>query len=110
LWRELSNSKIGFKFRRQHSIKQFVIDLYCPEVRLAVEIDGEVHNFFEREKSDLKREKFLNELNIKMIRFSNYEIREDVDTVVKSIKKICLEIKLYKTTPSPSLKKEGGNK
>ena len=64
----------GRKFRRQHSIGNYIVDFYCPEERLVVELDGEPHFDKETKKYDIARILYLNELNIKVIRFENVEI------------------------------------
>jgi very-short-patch-repair endonuclease len=45
LWQKLKNSRLGYKFRRQHSIKEYITDFYCPKLKLIIEIDGDVHGF-----------------------------------------------------------------
>ena len=55
-WMQLRNRQIlGYKFRRQYSIDHFVIDFYCPELKLAVELDGDVHNIPEQKEYDKAR-------------------------------------------------------
>ncbi len=72
LWKHLKQKQISNKkFRRQQSIGNYIVDFYCPEERLVIELDGEVHFEEETMKYDEERSKYLNELNIKVLRFEN---------------------------------------
>src|SRR6476469_8592053 len=72
LWSMLKNSKIdGRKFRRQHSVGPYVLDFYCPQEHLAVEMDGEGHYGALAQLHDRKRRRYLNEQGIKVLRFEN---------------------------------------
>lgn len=86
LWLHLKNFKLGFKFRRQHSIGGYIVDFYCPLKKLVVEIDGPQHFTKESKEYDKVRTEFLKGLNIKVIRFSNLEISNEIESVVKKIK------------------------
>ena len=75
VWRYLRNKQIlDYKFNRQYSIDHFVIDFYCPELKLAVELDGESHNNPEQREYDIKRQKYLEEFNIKFVRIKDEEL------------------------------------
>ncbi len=88
LWKKINNKQLsGYKFRRQYSIKQFVIDFYCPELKLAIEIDGDSH--IDAMEYDNNRQKYIESFGIKFLRFTNLEIYENLDKVVEEIKK-CL--------------------
>ena len=86
LWKNLQNRKLkGRKFRRQHSIENYIIDFYCPEERLAIELDGEIHfNELAQEKDKIKKER-LNELRIRVIRFENKMVFEGLAQVLQEI-------------------------
>ena len=72
LWRYLKNSQLkGRKFRRQHSIGDYIIDFYCPKEKLAIELDGEVHQYDKVNRSDREKEKYLQRLDIQLLRFEN---------------------------------------
>lgn len=95
LWKHLNNSQLGRKFRRQHSIGKYILDFYCPQEKLAIELDGRTHftdNGFEKDEN---RTAYLKSLNIKVIRFENKEVFEQLDGVLE-------EIKVNFTTPNPS--------
>lgn len=64
LWSRLKNSQIGFKFRRQHSVGNYILDFYCTEKRLAVEIDGFQHGEIIDATYDTARTNYLNSLRI----------------------------------------------
>ena len=71
LWNQLKNSKLGAKFRRQHSVGSYILDFYCPMYKLAVELDGETHNDEQAYEYDQRRTKYLTGNGIKVIRFLN---------------------------------------
>ncbi len=88
LWIYLSNSKLaGRKFRRQHSIGNFILDFYCPKERLAIELDGDVHFTKSAIEYDIYRTKFINEYRIKVIRFTNDTVLNNIDYVLEDILK-----------------------
>ena len=88
LWNRIRNRKLnGFKFRRQHPISNFIADFYCHECLLAIEVDGNYHNRKEQKDYDSGRTFEVEELGIKIIRFRNEEIENDINIVLKEIKK-----------------------
>jgi|SRR3989344_2758605 len=86
LWWYLRGKQLGYKFRRQHSIGGYILDFYCPEKKLIVELDGEVHDTQEAKEYDQVRDKFFTELNYKVLRFKNDEVVKDVKRVIAKIK------------------------
>jgi very-short-patch-repair endonuclease len=111
LWNELRNRKLnGDKFLRQYAIIYafrkseyffFVPDFYCAEYKLAIELDGKIHDF--TKVKDYNRDLILKEKGIKVIRFKNEE--------VKDIEKLKNKIKKYLTHPQPPLcEQKGGGK
>ncbi len=98
LWTYLKNKQLeGRKFRRQHSIGNYIVDFYCPQEKLAIEIDGSVHKNSVNENYDLARTKFLNSNDITVIRFDNNEIFQDIENVLTAITKNFNKT----TTPTP---------
>jgi very-short-patch-repair endonuclease len=84
LWQKLRNKQIlGFKFRRQHSIDRFIVDFYCSEVGLVVEVDGEIHEYTQEE--DRLRQDFLESLGLRVLRFTNAEVLTSMDGVLQVI-------------------------
>ena len=78
VWKVLRNGKyLNYKFRRQHEIEGFVVDFYCHELQLAVEIDGKVHER-QREYDEL-RQRLIEERGIEYIRVTNEEINSDIN-------------------------------
>ena len=74
VWMQLRNRQIlGYKFRRQYSVDKHIIDFYCPELKLAIELDGDVHNLPEQKEKDIVRQKYLEEFGINLIRIKNEE-------------------------------------
>lgn len=87
LWSRLRRSQLaGEKFRRQHSIGNYVLDFYCPEVRLAVELNGSVHSHPVSAERDIARTDFLERLNVRVLRFENRLVFENLDGVLEAIK------------------------
>ena len=87
LWQYLKRSQLdGRKFRRQHSLGKYILDFYCPAERLAVELDGQVHRSERAEIYDYERKVFLNSYGIKVIRFENFLVFEDIEFVLLRIK------------------------
>jgi very-short-patch-repair endonuclease len=84
LWERLNLKQIcGLRFRRQHPIDFFIADFYCHEARLVVEVDGGIHN--KQREYDDGRSAEMERYFIKVIRFSNSEVENDIDDVVKRI-------------------------
>ncbi len=88
LWEELKGKKLlGYKFRRQHSIGRYILDFYCNELLLGVEIDWDSHLWEENIKYDNLRTEYIKTANIKIIRFTNIEVEEDIYLVLEKLSK-----------------------
>ncbi|MBP1539844.1 MAG: DUF559 domain-containing protein [Prevotella sp.] len=86
LWELLSNKKVeGLKFRRQHGIGQYVVDLYCPEIKLAIELDGGIHTDWIIGMKDKEKEDFLSSQGVTVLRFWNEVVFHDVGYVIEKI-------------------------
>jgi very-short-patch-repair endonuclease len=86
LWISLKNGKLrGRKFRRQHSIENYILDFYCPSEKPAIELDGEGHFHESRQISDSERTLFLRTLGIRVLRFENKLIFDDLEWVLTVI-------------------------
>ena len=84
LWKRVRNRKFqGLKFQRQHPIDRFIVDFCCPEKKLVVELDGEVH--LGTHEEDQVRQKYLNSLGFNVIRFSNEQVTHSIDAVLLEI-------------------------
>lgn len=100
LWQVVRNRKIaGFKFRRQHPFEGFIIDFYCDETKLGLEVDGKIHLQPAQLEYDQQREAYLNEFGIEIMRFPNEEVERNVFAVARMIKERLLERR--KNLPSP---------
>ena len=75
IWKFLRNRQLlKYKFKRQYSIDHFVIDFYCPELKLAVEADGATHNESGRKEYDIRRERYLKKFGLTFIRIKDEEL------------------------------------
>lgn len=87
LWKNLKGKQLeGRKFRRQHSLGNYILDFYCPSQKLAIGLDGKGHFNMNQIEYDKNRTLYLNELGIKVIRFENKTVFENIDFVLKKIK------------------------
>ena len=86
LWSKLKGKQLnGLKFRRQYGINNYIVDFYCPELRLVIEIDGAVHCYDSRITYDKKRQKEIEELGIKVLRYTNNDVVKDLESVLNDI-------------------------
>jgi very-short-patch-repair endonuclease len=99
LWSKLKDKGLkGYKFRRQYSVEGFVIDFYCPKIKLALEVDGDSHFTEGADTRDKERQAIIESFGITFLRFTNKEIYENTDGVLE---------KIFQNLPSPLLAKEG---
>lgn len=88
LWSRLRGGRLaGLKFRRQHPIGDFIVDFYCHEHRLAIELDGESHA--DRGEADHTRQKDIERLGVHVVRYGNDDVLQDIDTVLEQILREC---------------------
>lgn len=86
LWKHLQRSQLeGRKFRRQHSIENYIVDFYCASEQLIVELDGSVHFDFAIQNKDDERNKRLEALGFRVLRFENKEVFEDINGLLGEI-------------------------
>ena len=84
LWILLKGKQIdGLKFRRQHSFANYIMDFYCPALKLAIELDGEVHRY--QEAYDQKRDQYLNTHDIHVLRYENRFVFEYPEQIIQDI-------------------------
>lgn len=88
LWERLRKKRTGFKFRRQHPLGPFIVDLYCHEKGLVVEIDGAHHELPDQRDYDEKRRAKLERMGLSVVRFKNEEVLEDPGSVRDEIQRI----------------------
>lgn len=86
LWNRLKGKQIrNLKFRRQFSIGKYVVDFYCPELKLAIEVDGETHCSEDEIEYDRIRQNEIENFGISFIRFKNEEIFENIEQVIRKL-------------------------
>ena len=85
LWNTLKAKGVGLKFRRQHIIEDFIVDFFCNEKKLTIELDGGYHRVLEQMKKDEERTARLQELGYTELRFTNEQVLCDIDNVIKEI-------------------------
>ncbi len=88
LWQSLKGRQLqGKKFRRQVSFGRYIADFYCPECRLVIELDGARHFSPSIDEYEAKRTKYLEGEGLRVIRFENKELYDDIEAVLDTIKK-----------------------
>lgn len=88
LWQKIKNQQLGIKFRRQYNIECFIVDFYCHELRLIIELDGSIHYEEVINKHDQTRQNILENKGYTIIRYSNHKVLDDIDSVVSNIKMV----------------------
>jgi very-short-patch-repair endonuclease len=99
LWQRLRRRAGSAKFRRQHPIGGYILDFYCAEARLAIEIDGEAHSRGSRPERDIRRDKELTALGLKVLRIPATQILADVNAAAEAI--IALALPLHRPVGGP---------
>ncbi len=90
LWQRIRKEQVlGFKFRRQHTIDRFIVDFYCTKARLVIEVDGSIHD--EQQENDQLRTEFLENLGLRVLRFTNGEVLQQPDAVIERIAEVLQE-------------------
>jgi very-short-patch-repair endonuclease len=93
LWNELKEDKLwGFDFDRQRCIDNYIVDFYCKDLMLAIEIDGMSHNYEEAFAKDELRQQTLESLGVRFVRFTEAEAKYDMQNVIRSIEGKIIEI------------------
>lgn len=96
LWQIIKEKHIlGYKFRRQYVVAGFIIDFYCPSLRLGIEVDGAIHYVKKNIERDLKREQIIKKYRINIIRITNQEIEADPIQVLRRLKDYIKNIQSY---------------
>ena len=85
LWQQLRERPHGLKFRRQHPFGPFIVDFYCPAVKLVVEVDGNSHDMGTRPAQDAARDRWLAERGLRLLRFNAADAMKDVGSAVTAI-------------------------
>ena len=85
LWQRLRNKQLGVRFRRQQGIGRYIVDFYCPERALVIEVDGDSHYTDDAQEYDRIRDEFMASLALSLLRFSNADILKNLDGVLAVI-------------------------
>ncbi len=86
LWKSLQRSQLkGRKFRRQHSVDNYILDFYCPSEKLAIELDGDHHFSAAEWEYDQKRDEHLRQQGITVLRFENDEVFSVLDALLEKV-------------------------
>jgi len=101
VWNYLRDRKtLGYKFRRQYSVDHFVIDFYCPELKLAIELDGSIHDEPDQKEYDAYRQEYLEKFGISFCRIQNDDLIGNANLAFKKIEDAIKKLK-QKANPSP---------
>ena len=101
LWKKIKNKSLGGEFHRQIPINEFIVDFYCHELKLAIEIDGESHNY--KYEYDLSRQAILENYGISFVRFTDLEVKQNMSNVIRTLEFKITELTLP-TSPQPPSK------
>ncbi len=86
IWQKIRDQQLeGYKFRRQYSVAEFILDFYCPKLKLAIEIDGESHFQATAIEYDQARQTFIEATGIRFLRFTNEDVDQNLDGVLETI-------------------------
>jgi len=97
IWQLLRAKRfMNLKFRRQHVISPYIVDFYCHEIGLVIELDGSQHGNDDAIEYDAERTKFLEALGLKVVRYWNHDVLGQTDVVLEHLWQICYEMKMDK--------------
>lgn len=100
IWQLLRAKRfMNLKFRRQHVIAPYIMDFYCHELGLVIELDGGQHGTDEAIEYDTERTKFLKALDLKVVRYWNHDVLKNTESVLSNLWSICFHLKIKSTSP-----------
>ncbi len=100
LWHHLQCRRLlGYKFRRQHSIGKYVLDFYCPELRLGIEVDGGQHSDPIIAEHDAMRTEWLHHFRVTMLRFNNADVMNNRSGVIERIAEVIVQLETKRSHP-----------
>ena len=98
LWLKLKGKQMyGYDFHRQKPIDNYILDFFCYDLMLGIEVDGYSHEILEVHNKDIVKEKRMNELRITILRFSDFEVLRDMENVIRAIEFYILEFEKTNT-------------
>ncbi len=86
LWKQIKGRRLGFQFHRQVPIHYFIVDFYCHELQLAIEVDGNVHNNPQQKAKDIERQYRLEQLGVQFIRIRDADVKNNMDSVIQFLR------------------------
>ena len=99
LWLKLKGKQMyGYDFHRQKPIDNYILDFFCYDLMLGIEVDGYSHEILEVYNKDIVKEKRMNELGITILRFSDFEVLRDMENVIRAIEFYILEFEKTNTS------------
>ena len=90
LWQNIKGKSYGYEFHRQVPIDEFIVDFYCHELQLAIEIDGNTHDY--NFDVDDNRQRRLESFGISFVRFSDYDVKRNINDVLRALEFVIMEI------------------
>ena len=103
LWQKLKrNQMYGYDFHRQKPIDEYIVDFFCNKLQLAIEVDGYSHEILEVWEKDVKKTKRLKELGVRVLRFSDHQVLNDMENVLRAIEDYIVKFESNDFTP-PSI-------
>jgi len=90
LWGKIRRKSLGYEFHRQVPIDGYIVDFYCHELNLAIEVDGSSHD--NKYEYDVARQKILERLGVKFIRFENFDVNKNMNDVLRALEGVIIEI------------------
>ena len=91
VWQAVRRRQLGFKIRRQHAIDRFIVDFYCAEANLVIEIDGDIHAPPDQAEYDIERTRWLEERGYRVVRLTAGQVEEDLARVVEEVRRACAQ-------------------
>ncbi len=103
LWSKLNKKQLlGYRFKSQHPIDHYIVDFYCHQLKLVVEVDGGIHKSKDQQEYDINRSGDLEEFGLKIIRFQNEEILSSLNDVLDKLILQCKKLESKQEQKSPS--------
>ncbi len=102
LWQKLKrNQMYGYDFHRQKPIDEYIVDFFCNKLQLAIEVDGYSHEILEVWEKDVKKTRRLNELGVRVLRFSDHQVLNDMENVLRAVEDYIVNFESNDFTPLP---------
>lgn len=97
MWQILRAKRfMSLKFRRQHVIQPYIVDFYCHEIGLVIELDGSQHGADDAIEYDVERTKFLEAVGLTVVRYWNHDVLGRTDVVLEHLWQVCIELQVNK--------------